>query len=393
MGHLIFSYGSNLNMADLSRYCQDHNVATFLPKKVRNAKLSEYTLFWSVFSKVRGCGVLNIEPKKESVVWGTIFELTDEQLVLFDQKEGHPYHYRRECLVVVDDNGRAYTVETYIAPHCRETAYFYPSESYRSVVEKGMREQCLPNDYIELFMAWSPIIDYTPYPKGKCTKKTAIFAGQGDRGKTLVYWQKLYREHDLGELDIVYGHLFSYEIIKRYDLVILPGGGSKDMCHALGERGREELRHYIAEGGRYLGVCAGAYAATHQLREYIGLSPLVIQDYEHAHRGEAELKLSFNEIGSLAFGVSEGDEIPIIYHNGPICKYRELQGCDKFQVMATFVEDITPEGGLPGIMIGAPAAWKNRYGNGFVYAISPHIERTPGQEYLMANFIRHIFSI
>jgi len=44
------------------------------------------------------------------------------------------------------------------------------------------------------------------------------------------------------------------------------------------------------------------------------------------------------------------------------------------------------------IMKGSPAAWMNRYGNGRVYAVSPHIERTEGKEHLMANFIKSIIS-
>ncbi|MBQ1605830.1 MAG: hypothetical protein II088_03370, partial [Bacteroidales bacterium] len=57
-----------------------------------------------------------------------------------------------------------------------------------------------------------------------------------------------------------------------------------------------------------------------------------------------------------------------------------------------FSEELMIPGGR-NVMKGSPAAWKNKYGNGFVYAISPHIERTEGKEYLMANFIRSILGV
>ena len=118
MEHYIFAYGSNLNSADLLRYTREHNLPPIAPKKVCNARMKNYLLCWTTFSKARQCGVLNVELEKDKEVWGTIFELSDEELAVFDRKEGHPKHYLRTPVYVSDENNQCIRAETYIAPPC-----------------------------------------------------------------------------------------------------------------------------------------------------------------------------------------------------------------------------------------------------------------------------------
>ena len=388
MGHLVFAYGSNLNSADLLRYTNERNQPSLAPKKICNARMKNHQLCWTTFSKTRQCGVLNVELAKDQEVWGTVFELTEEDLSVFDRKEGHPKHYRRTAVVVSDEQNHCIEVETYIAPPCMETAFLYPSENYLTTVVDGMKEQQLPEKYINDFLLRSPIIDFNPFD-GECLKHTAIYSGRGVKGKTICYWQNLYKKHDLGQLDILYSHLFVAETLAQYDLLILPGGDSKEICYGLGDYGKCVVRKYLENGGTLLGVCAGAYATTHHISTYMGVSPLSIADYDHAHRGEALLNISFTPKGQQLFEVTDNSEVPIIYHNGPTVRLADTKNCSNFEVLATFAEELLIPDCIP-LMKGSPAAWTNKYGNGRVFAVSPHIERTEGKEYLMANFIKHI---
>lgn len=390
MGHKIFAYGSNLNSEDVLRYTREHKLPPIAPKKICNARMKNQLLCWTTFSKTRQCGVLNVELTKDSEVWGVVFELTDEELAVFDRKEGHPKHYLRTPIYVFDENNRSIKVETYIAPPCIDTAYLYPSEHYLNTVVNGMREQQLPEKYINDFILRSPIIDLKPFD-GKCDKRTAIYSGIGVKGRTICYWQDLYKKHDLGQLDILYSNLFVEEKLSSYDLLILPGGSGKEICYGLGDHGKSTVRKYLENGGKMLGVCAGAYATTHQMKTYLGVSPLVSADCDHTHRGECVLNISFSKKGRELFGTEEKN-VPIIYHNGPIVAESSINKCSELEILATFNEELMIPGGR-NVMKGSPAAWKNKYGNGFVYAISPHIERTEGKEYLMANFIRSILGV
>jgi len=44
----------------------------------------------------------------------------------------------------------------------------------------------------------------------------------------------------------------------RYRMLFVPGGWASNKSEALGERGMEEIRRFVAGGGGYLGICGGA---------------------------------------------------------------------------------------------------------------------------------------
>ncbi len=388
MAHLIFAYGSNLNTEDLERYTRERSLAFVHPQKLCNAYAKDWRTTWTAFSKVRNSGVLNLMHKDNSEVWGTIFNLTDDELVILDRKEGHPKHYRRIPIIVYDANGYEYSVETYVKDCNKEEEFFYPSSNYLTIVIEGMREQGLPEKYIASFIRRSPVVDLKL--EGKCMKKTAIYSGIGVGGSTLYYWQELFRNHDIGRLDMLGSHLFTCERLSDYDLIIIPGGGGKKICNGLGESGKDSVRHYLCTGGCLLGVCAGAFATTHQICNYMGISPLVVQDFKHTRRGEALLNLDFTERGRRFFGIESDSSIPVIYHNGPVVEYSEWENCCDYEVLSVFKEEICHPEGCQGIMCNSPAVWFNHYGNGTVVGISPHIERTEGQQHLMANLIHNL---
>ncbi len=45
-------------------------------------------------------------------------------------------------------------------------------------------------------------------------------------------------------------------------LLAFPGGADVPYCNSLGDVGMERVRRYVEAGGRYLGICAGAYFAS-----------------------------------------------------------------------------------------------------------------------------------
>lgn len=235
----------------------------------------------------------------------------------------------------------------------------------------------------------SPFPDFVP-ATGKSDKRTVLYSGIGVARRALKNWRGIYETHDLGSLEIRNGNMYPAADLAGYDLVILPGGDSRKMCASLGEAGVNALREYVANGGKLLGVCAGAYAVSHQLPQYLAISPVVVVDYPHAHRGTGNLKVAFNEAGESWFGVRAGEEHVIYYYNGPVPLESPLENCYDYQVLATFSEELRQPEGLPDTMVGWPAAWRNRYGLGAVFAISPHIELTAGKEHIMAGFIKSI---
>jgi hypothetical protein len=50
--------------------------------------------------------------------------------------------------------------------------------------------------------------------------------------------------------------------LSRYGMIFVPGGWASNKIDALGERGKEAIRRFVAAGGSYLGICGGAGLAT-----------------------------------------------------------------------------------------------------------------------------------
>lgn len=385
----IFAYGSNLNNYDFASYCKNNfQITNYELRRLGLGKLFGYNLSWSHFSKRRDCGVLNIIEEENKEVWGVVFEVTDEQLAILDKKEGHPNVYKREKVTVIDENENQILAEAYIADLCVETLQFFPNTDYLNIVVEGMKMQNLPEEYILDFIDKSPIQIIEAI--GNCKKKTAIYSGYGVGGKTIKIWQNLFQKFDLGSLEILYSHIFTLEKLKTYDLVILPGGGGLRISYGLGDFGKLQIREYLLAGGAVLGVCAGAYASSHQVRCYAGISPIKIVDYKNCMRGEATIPIQLTNLGKQVFNYDSDELIPIIYHNGPIVYEVPIKNATNFEVLAYFRDEIVKEGGEPNLMINSPAAWKNKYGLGTVFGISPHIERTPKWEFLIANLIKTV---
>ncbi|GAA5876717.1 hypothetical protein JCM3774_005925 [Rhodotorula dairenensis] len=54
-------------------------------------------------------------------------------------------------------------------------------------------------------------------------------------------------------------------------LLVFPGGRDLPYCHDLGQNGTRRIRDWVHGGGRYLGICAGAYFASDQIEFEVGL--------------------------------------------------------------------------------------------------------------------------
>ena len=59
--------------------------------------------------------------------------------------------------------------------------------------------------------------------------------------------------------------------LSRYRMLYVPGGWASQKLFALGDRGQEEIKRFVEEGGSYLGICGGAGMAT---EDGIGLLPI-----------------------------------------------------------------------------------------------------------------------
>ena len=115
---LYFAYGSNLHHFQMKRRCKD---SVFLKKiNLRNFRLT-------FRSKYRAA---DIEPKKNSIVPGGLFDISKSDEKKLDIYEDYPILYKKYFFYYYSQRVMTYTM-------VKKTKFTYPTERYLNIVKKG----------------------------------------------------------------------------------------------------------------------------------------------------------------------------------------------------------------------------------------------------------------
>jgi len=118
---LYFAYGSNLNHFQMKRRCKD---SVFLKKlNLKNFRLT-------FRSKYRAA---DIEPKKNSIAQGALFQISKSDEKKLDIYEDYPILYKKYYFTYYGKK-----VMTYIMT--KKTSFTYPTERYLSIVKRGYKD-------------------------------------------------------------------------------------------------------------------------------------------------------------------------------------------------------------------------------------------------------------
>jgi gamma-glutamylcyclotransferase (GGCT)/AIG2-like uncharacterized protein YtfP len=115
---LYFAYGSNLHHAQMKRRCKD---SIFLKK----INLKDFRLTFR--SKYRAA---DIEPKKNSIVPGALFEISKSDEKKLDVYEDFPILYKKYYFFYYGKK-----IMTYLM--VKKTKFLFPTEKYLNVIKKG----------------------------------------------------------------------------------------------------------------------------------------------------------------------------------------------------------------------------------------------------------------
>ncbi len=126
---LYFAYGSNLHHFQMKRRCKD---SIFLKK----INLKDFRLTFR--SKYRAA---DIEPKKNSIVPGGLFEISKSDEKKLDIYEDFPILYKK-----IYFNYYNKKVMTYIMS--KKTEFRYPTERYLNVIKQGYKDCNLDKSYL-----------------------------------------------------------------------------------------------------------------------------------------------------------------------------------------------------------------------------------------------------
>ena len=125
-----FAYGSNLNHYQMKRRCKD---SVFLKK----INLTNFKLTFR--SKYRAA---DIEPKKNSIVPGALFEISKSDEKKLDVYEDYPVLYKKYYFTYYDKKVMTYTMT-------KKTLFAYPTDRYLNVVKRGYKDCNLDNHILK----------------------------------------------------------------------------------------------------------------------------------------------------------------------------------------------------------------------------------------------------
>jgi hypothetical protein len=168
--------------------------------------------------------------------------------------------------------------------------------------------------------------------------------------------------------------------LQGFDVVIFDAGFSSDQSAALGQDGRDAVRRFVAAGGGYVGICAGAYLALagRDTPRTDRLELMAAASVDPWRRGEGE-------VGIIPVGGS-GPPCTLDYENGPLVQLVRRRDLPAPVVLALYGE---PEGALArSRLAGTPAVLAARYGIGRVLLFSPHPDRRMCRSWMLRQGVR-----
>ncbi len=127
---LYFAYGSNLNHFQMKKRCKD----SIYLKKI---DLQNFRLTFR--SKYRAA---DIEPKKNCIVPGGLFEISKSDEKKLDVYEDFPVLYKKHYFIY---DGRKVMTYTMV----KKSSFRFPSARYLNIVKKGYKDCKLDNKYLE----------------------------------------------------------------------------------------------------------------------------------------------------------------------------------------------------------------------------------------------------
>ena len=125
-----FAYGSNLNHFQMKRRCKD----SIYLKKI---KLKDFKLTFR--SKYRAA---DIEPKKNSIVQGGLFEISKSDEKKLDAYEDYPILYKKFYFTYYGKKVMTYSM-------VKKSEFRFPTDRYLNIIKQGYKDCNLNIKYLK----------------------------------------------------------------------------------------------------------------------------------------------------------------------------------------------------------------------------------------------------
>jgi putative intracellular protease/amidase len=159
------------------------------------------------------------------------------------------------------------------------------------------------------------------------------------------------------------------------DVILFPGGSSTRQGETLGPDNRRRIQEFVARGGGYVGICAGAYLAIQGPPQYHHIAMVAARNWS----GDAWRRgIDMLEVRPIGGETS----FRLFYANGPVFRPDPREGLAPYVPLAEYVSDkyCADCGTNPGEMPGTPAILAAAYGEGRILLFSPNPVLAEGDE-------------
>lgn len=215
--------------------------------------------------------------------------------------------------------------------------------------------------------------------------RVALYKGPGTGGNGPPSLMKRLDDAPFSSITQVTPEEIRGGVLTNYDVIIFGGGSGSKEAESIGETGRAAVKEFVANGGGYVGICAGAYLATSGYPWSLGLvnARTVSPKWQ---RGRGPVKLELTEPGRIVLGERTAT-FDCLYANGPIIAPDTKTNLPAFETLAYFRSEYASNGAPAGVMINSPAIVRGQYQQGRVVCVSPHPEQTDGLQDIVPNAI------
>jgi glutamine amidotransferase-like uncharacterized protein len=208
--------------------------------------------------------------------------------------------------------------------------------------------------------------------------KVLIYSGDGSMEESVAGIKACLDE--CNSMNLTNGSYFEYDTadeinsntLSSYDILIMPGGNSATYINS-NSISEDAIKQFVSQGNGYLGICAGAYAASNSIEGLYSGWGLASQVNSKNINYEGLLSISTTSSGSVLF---DDSTLSLYHQNGP-AMYATGSGVSIF---AYYADNNTGYQSYSAIV-------GEKYGSGRVILSGSHPEIDPQNSELLAKMI------
>ena len=201
--------------------------------------------------------------------------------------------------------------------------------------------------------------------------RVGVYVDDGARSNGWAAWLRLLHSSPQIKPTLLDGASVRNGALNGIDVFVMPGGNSLNEGTAMQLSGRNKLKAWIANGGRYFGTCAGCSFLMQNDDRFIKLIPYR-RNPSTPSGGSDWLNISVTERGEELTGIKAGIH-PQRYHGGPLLVHTNVVIDSEIEVIGTWQQDYRSGNPSPS-MIGYPSLLCGRHGKGKLFVTTGHPE-------------------